>query len=116
MIYATIIVASIGGLAGPSAQAIVSRSVPPTEQGLLQGSLLALQSVAGVAGPLIGGGVFRVFTGPEAPVYFPGAPFMAGAILTAGAIVPMVVAWSRMRRPESGDGLPESRAGAEAAP
>lgn len=116
MIYATIMAASIGGLAGPSAQAIVSRSVPPTEQGLLQGSLLALQSVAGVVGPLIGGGVFRVFTGPEAPVYFPGAPFLAGAILTAGAIVPMVVAWSRMRRPESGEGLPEPRVGAEAAP
>ncbi|MDX2131729.1 MAG: TCR/Tet family MFS transporter [Planctomycetota bacterium] len=98
MIYATIIAGSLGGLASPAAQGIMSRSVPPNEQGLLHGSLSGLQSIAGVIGPLVGSAAFRSFTADTAPVYFPGAPFLAGSILTMLALVPMLIAWPRIGR------------------
>jgi DHA1 family tetracycline resistance protein-like MFS transporter len=96
MIYAVIAGASIGGLAGPAAQAINSRSVSPTEQGLLQGALASLTCIAAVAGPLIGSALFKHFTreGLEHPL--PGAPFLAGAALTLLALIPIAVVWRRV--------------------
>ena len=96
MIYAIIAAASIGGVAGPAAQGIVSKAVPPTEQGLLQGALAGLQSVAGVLGPLLGAGAFRYFTAESAPISLPGAPFLAGSVLSLISLLPIFAVWSRM--------------------
>ncbi len=96
MIYAIIAVASIGGVAGPAVQSIMSKAIPPTEQGLLQGALTGLSSVAAVLGPLVGTMVFRHFTSEHAPVDLPGAPFLAGAILTALGLIPIALVWTRM--------------------
>jgi len=52
--YAFIFPLALGGLAGPSTQAIISREVGPTEQGELQGSLNSLSGIAAIVGPLIG--------------------------------------------------------------
>ncbi|CAG0978852.1 Tetracycline resistance protein, class C [Phycisphaerales bacterium] len=100
MIYAIIAAASIGGVAGPAAQAICSKGVPPNEQGLLQGATGSLTSVAGVLGPLIGAGVFFLFTPKEGPAPFlgPSAPFFTGAVLCALSVVPVLLVWGRMPR------------------
>lgn len=81
MIYAIICVASLGGLAGPAGQAIITKTVKPTEQGEVQGALTSLQSVANILGPLLGGNLFAYFISAKAPVYLPGAPYFASAIL-----------------------------------
>ena len=82
MMFAFMIPYSLGGLAGPSLQGIISSQVPPNEQGELQGSLTSLVSLTSIVGPLFMTGLFSYFTTPQNPFYFPGAPFIAGAIFT----------------------------------
>ncbi|MES2689348.1 MAG: TCR/Tet family MFS transporter [Bacteroidota bacterium] len=55
--------------------------VPANEQGELQGGLTSLISVTSIIGPPLMTNLFAVFTASDAPVYFPGAPFLAGSIL-----------------------------------
>jgi DHA1 family tetracycline resistance protein-like MFS transporter len=75
----------LGGIAGPALQSTISGQVPATEQGELQGALTSLISVTGVVGPLLMSYLFGEFTRKGAPVYFPGAPFMLGAVLALGS-------------------------------
>ncbi len=99
MIYAIIAVASIGGVAGPAAQAIMSKAVSPREQGRLQGGLTGLQSIAQILGALVATNIFRVFTSAKPPFDLPqpgGAPFLTGAILSAVSLLPILSIWSRM--------------------
>ena len=44
--------------------------------------MAAMMSMAAIIGPLLMTNLFSFFTREEAPAYFPGAPFIAGAILT----------------------------------
>jgi DHA1 family tetracycline resistance protein-like MFS transporter len=82
MIYAILVVGSLGGIAGPAAQGLVSRHVPANEQGAVQGALTGLGSVAGFLAPLLGTGLFSYFIQARAPFYFPGASFFLGGVLT----------------------------------
>jgi DHA1 family tetracycline resistance protein-like MFS transporter len=81
MMFAILIPYALGGIAGPSLQGITSAQVPATEQGELQGALTSLMSVTSIIGPPLMNNLFSHFTGAGAPVEFPGAPFLAGAIL-----------------------------------
>ena len=76
----------LGGLAGPALQGTISAQVPATEQGELQGSLTSLISATGVVGPLLMTYLFGYFTRPTAPIQFPGAPFLLGAVLTLASV------------------------------
>ncbi|NUO02372.1 MAG: TCR/Tet family MFS transporter [Saprospiraceae bacterium] len=82
MMFALMIPFALGGIAGPSLQGIISGQVPANEQGELQGALTGLISATSIVGPLLMTNLFSWFTAKEAPVYFPGAPFMMGALLT----------------------------------
>ena len=81
MMFAFLIPYCLGGISGPGLQAIISGSVPANEQGELQGSLTSIISITSIVGPLIMSNLFAFFTGPIAPFYFPGAPFMLAALL-----------------------------------
>ena len=96
MVYAIIAAASIGGIAGPAAQSISSKAISPTEQGLLQGAMSGLSSLAGIAGYLLGGTLFAKFGDPKGSVYLPGAPFLAGSVLSVLALIPVLIIWKRM--------------------
>ena len=82
MMFAFIIPYCLGGICGPALQAIISSQVPSNEQGELQGALTSLISVTSIIGPPLMTNLFSFFTGNKAPIYFPGAAFMAGAFLT----------------------------------
>ncbi|MFM9946579.1 MAG: TCR/Tet family MFS transporter [Saprospiraceae bacterium] len=82
MMFALMIPFALGGIAGPSLQGIISGQVPANEQGELQGALTGLISATSIVGPLLMTNLFSWFTTEDAPIYFPGAPFMMGAILT----------------------------------
>ena len=95
MMFAFTGVFALGGLAGPALQGSISGQVPPTEQGELQGALTSLISATGVVGPLLMTNLFAWFTRPQAPLYFPGMPFLAGAALT---LLALLVAAGPLRR------------------
>lgn len=82
MMFAFIIPYCLGAITGPAIQGIISNLVPANEQGELQGVMSATMSIASIMGPLIMTNLFSIFTREQAPVYFPGAPFLAGGVLT----------------------------------
>ncbi|WP_282063209.1 TCR/Tet family MFS transporter [Roseobacter litoralis] len=74
--------AALAAVITPALQGIMSKSVGPDAQGELQGALTSLSALAMILSPLVMTGTFAAFTGPDAPIYAPGAPF----ILSAGLI------------------------------
>lgn len=82
MLYAALLPYCLGSIAGPSLQGIISTQVPPNVQGELQGGLTSLVSAVSIFGPPLMTGIFSYFTRPGAPVYFPGAAMLTGAVLT----------------------------------
>jgi len=87
MMFAFLIPYCLGGIAGPALQGVISNQVPANEQGELQGALTSLMSVTSIIGPPFMSNLFFYFTNNSAPIYFPGAPFVAGAILTLVSIL-----------------------------
>ncbi len=83
MLLTFIIPYSLGGVAGPAIQGILSNQIPSNEQGQLQGALTSMMAATGIIGPLIMTSIFAYFTADNTPFYFPGAPFVAGAFLVA---------------------------------
>lgn len=79
MFYLIPFFGALGFVATPSAQAIISKSVKPNEQGAVQGSITSLISLTGIIGPLLATNVFRYFITPDAPFILPGAPFFLGS-------------------------------------
>ena len=82
MAYMFMIAGALGGLAGPAMSGIASSQVGPDQQGELQGAIGSMGSLTNIISPLLMTMVFGIYTGPDAPFYFPGAPFILAAILT----------------------------------
>lgn len=82
MMFAFLVPYCLGGICGPALQGVISSQVPASEQGELQGALTSLISATAIIGPPVMTNLFAWFTKPNAPVHFPGAPFLAGAVLT----------------------------------
>ena len=87
MVYAIIPIGAFAGLSAPSAQGIMSRAVSPSEQGLLQGGVVSLQSVTQLLGPFVGILLFGFFTSDKAPAQVPGATFFLGAFFILLAVL-----------------------------
>ena len=87
MMFAFLIPYCLGGIAGPALQGIISNSVPANQQGELQGGLTSLISFTSIIGPVMMTNLFAYFTSGKAPFYFPGAPFLAGAVLTVFSVL-----------------------------
>ena len=81
MMFVFLIPYCLGGICGPALQGIMSSTVPPTEQGELQGALTSIMSLTSIFGPLIMNNVFYWFSDTSKEhVYFPGAHFILGAV------------------------------------
>ena len=87
MMFAFLIPYCLGGICGPALQAVISNHVPSNEQGELQGALTSLMSVTTIIGPPVMTNLFAYFTQKGAPVYFPGAPFLLGAVLMLASTI-----------------------------
>jgi MFS transporter, DHA1 family, tetracycline resistance protein len=81
MLYLFMIPYCLGGLSGPALQGIASNKVAQNEQGELQGAFAIFNSISLIIGPLLFSYVFFFFTKKTSSVYFPGAPYLLGAIL-----------------------------------
>jgi DHA1 family tetracycline resistance protein-like MFS transporter len=93
---------SLGGLAGPPAQSMITHQVSPGEQGRLQGALSSLQSLAGIFGPALFANIFALFIGNHAPTHrLPGAAFVLAAALVLAALLLTVRATRSTPAPQS---------------
>ena len=89
-----LVLAAFSDLVPPLMTAMASNLVDEQRQGMVQGVIASLASVAAVAAPLVLTGVFGVFSGPDAVIYFPGAPFILSALLII-ALIPLILRLSR---------------------
>jgi len=93
--FAALPVLALSGLAGPAGQSIMTRLVPPNEQGRLQGAGSSVTSVAGLVGPGLFTTVFAVAVNAEGAGHVPGAPyFVAASISLLAAALAFAVARS----------------------
>ena len=81
MIYALILIGAFGGIAGPAAQALITRHAPADEQGAVQGVLASLGSLAGILGPPLAAWSFGACVAPDTPLPLPGVAFFEAAVL-----------------------------------
>lgn len=93
--YALIPVTSLSALVAPAIAGIMANRTPADAQGELQGASSALASLGFVVTPVLMSQLFFAFTGPEAPVFFPGAPFLAAACISALAALPLLIGLRR---------------------
>lgn len=82
MMYGFTVVYCLGGIANPALQGIMAGIIPPSQQGELQGGFTSLMSLTSILGPPLMNGLFAYFTADTAPIYFPGAALLLGAVLT----------------------------------
>lgn len=80
-------VACLSDMVPPTMTALMSNATEADRQGVLQGVIASLGSLAAVIAPLVMTPVFWAFTGPGAPVHLPGAPFLLAALMMAPLIV-----------------------------
>ena len=80
-VYLYMIPYCFGGISGPALQGFITSKYGANEQGELQGGLSLLSSISLVAGPLLMGYCFKFFTHKDSSVYFPGSPYILGALL-----------------------------------
>lgn len=95
MMFAWLTTSLLAGLGMPALSSLMSRKVPPDQQGELQGANASLMSLASVLGPLALPPLFGYFSRPDAVVELPGAPFLASAILSVVAMGLLVAQWRR---------------------
>ena len=85
MMFVFLVPYCLGGISGPALQSIITGHVPANEQGELQGALTSLISASAIISPVIMTSLFAHFTSKSTAIYFPGAPFVLGAIFMASA-------------------------------
>ena len=85
LVFIGIPVLNLMAVAWPSAQSIMSRNVPPSQQGQLQGAVNSLRGIAGLIGPGLFTWVFSRSIGAHPLVPTEGSPFyLASALLAVG--------------------------------
>ncbi|MCY6382738.1 TCR/Tet family MFS transporter [Hoeflea prorocentri] len=87
-------ISALSDMAPPLMTAFAANRVGEDQQGLVQGVIASLTSVAAVAAPLLLTGVFEWSVNDDG-LYLPGAPFFLAALLIV-AIVPLIM---RLRSP-----------------
>ena len=87
MIFVFVIPLSLGGISGPALQGIMTNNIPDNEQGEFQGGMTSLISLTAILGPLIMTNLFSFYTSDNTGIYFPGAPFVLGAILSVCGLI-----------------------------
>jgi len=78
---------ALWGLAGPSAQALMTRRIGAHEQGRLQGAIGSLQGITGMIGPLVFTQALASAIHAQRDVSLPGAPFLLASLLIVASLL-----------------------------
>jgi MFS transporter, DHA1 family, tetracycline resistance protein len=90
MMYVVSLTTFVFALTYPSMNAIASQQAPADAQGELQGAVACLYSLSAIVGPIFMTQIFSYFSAPGAAIHFPGAAFLAAALLTIGSAALLV--------------------------
>ena len=93
--YLIVPFSALGVICTPALTSLMSNRIPDDAQGELQGVLTSITAITTIITPLLMTQLFGHFTGPTAPVYFPGAPFLAASIAALLAMVPFAIGLRR---------------------
>lgn len=74
-------VTALGAVVTPAIQGLMSRATPDDAQGELQGLVSSAVALSLIISPMLMSQVFAMFSGDDAPVYLPGAPFLVSMAL-----------------------------------
>ena len=86
MIWILIPISAVGAIVAPAMQGVMSRAAGERQQGELQGVLSSISALSMILSPLMMTQAFFWFTREAATLRLPGAPFLLGAVLMAGAL------------------------------
>jgi DHA1 family tetracycline resistance protein-like MFS transporter len=92
MAYAWLLPCALQGFTSPALRGLMSAQISKDAQGELQGGLASLMSLTSILTPPAVTQIFSTFTSRSAPVYFPGAPWLAAAAACALSIVVFALA------------------------
>lgn len=82
MMFVFMVPYALSGFAGPSLQSIMTGQIPADQQGELQGAITSMISLTAIVGPPLMTDLFARFTNDSLGIYFPGAPYLMGAVFT----------------------------------
>lgn len=98
LIYLILPIVSLGAIATPALTGLMSNRIADDSQGELQGAMTSITAITLVISPVLMTQLFGYFASPAAPVYFPGAPFLAAALMSLAALVPLAIGLRAERR------------------
>ncbi len=100
MMWFDLCVSMFGAVALPATRAELSKEISRSCQGQLQGAMSSIMTSGGMIGTVIATGSFGIFVRRDNPtgIYLPTAPFVAGAVINAGAVWFM---WRAMHWPRA---------------
>jgi DHA1 family tetracycline resistance protein-like MFS transporter len=84
-----LVFAALSDLSPPMMTAMASNMADENQQGLVQGVIASLASIAAFLAPLVVTGVFEVFVDDNG-LYLPGAPFLMGAVMLL-LLIPLIM-------------------------
>lgn len=97
MVYPLIPIMALGAVITPALTGLMSQQVPADGQGELQGAIASVTGITLIVSPILLTQVFGHFTGHEAPVYFPGAPFLTAALIMVLAMIPLFIGFKKLK-------------------
>ncbi len=98
VVFVLVPIACLSDMFPPTITAMMSNVVPEDRQGMLQGVIAALGSIAAILGPLVATPLFQAFAAADAPLYQPGMPFLAAGALLLAAFPALIALAPRGRR------------------
>ena len=96
MALAVIPVVALGAVVTPALTGLMANATPDDAQGELQGLLASVTAVTMIVTPVFATQLFGHFTDAAAAEPFPGAPFLAAAIVMALALIPFAIGLRRV--------------------
>lgn len=80
MFYIILLASSAFWASHPSLQSLISRKIPPNEQGELQGALMSLASLIAILNPVVMTSLFAATSNPQGRIYLPGSPYFLASL------------------------------------
>lgn len=100
MVFPCIVIGAFMGLVMPALRGLLSRTLPPEQQGELQGALSSLMGLTAIFAPVLMTQTFSIFSASDAVLPFPGASFFLAGCCALIALSVVQYA-GRLSPPES---------------